>query len=39
MAALMALTPKKVGGGGGGGDMLGFSLYHLSKYCVRSTAS
>ena len=38
MAALMALTPKKVGGGGGG-DMLGFSLYHLSKYCLRSTAS
>ena len=33
----MALTPVKVGGGGG--DMLGFSLYHSSKYCVRSTAS
>ena len=23
----------------GGGDMLGFSLYHSSKYCVRSIAS
>ena len=38
MATLKALTLKKVGGGGGG-DMLGFSLYHSSKYCVRFTAS
>ena len=38
MAALMVLTPKKVGGGGGV-DILGFSLYQSSKYCVRSITS